>query len=550
MAVKDVFSKGNRVRESLLRGMEIAADIVGSTIGPRGRRVVIERSFGAPKITKDGVTVAKEIELSNRLQNLGAQALKEAANKTNEDAGDGTTTTAVLAKAIAAAGIRAVAAGMNPVDLHRGMTLATKATVEEIKRISRDIRSSEEVAQVATISAGSAEIGNMLAEAFEKVGKDGVVTVEEAKSNSTLELETIEGMSFDRGFISSYFVTNSEKMVAELENPRILVFDKKITNIQDVLHLLEGTMQAAKSLVIIAEDVESDALATLILNKLRGGLKVAAVKAPGFGDRRRAMLEDIAVITGAQLISEELGQTLKNATLDDLGSAQKIIISKDETTIIGGAGSKDNVKARCKELKVQIEQTTSDYDKEKLAERLGKLAGKVAIVRVGGITEPEVKETKSRVEDAYNATKAAIAEGIVPGGGATLLYATKALNKLSGKNADETAGVGIIKEALSAPFRRILENAGVEASSVAQKLLEQTDHNRIFDAQQQEYADAYKAGIIDPTKVVRIALESAASVAGLLITTEGAIVERQEDKKDDNRGSAKGPMDDAYGMDF
>ncbi len=550
MPVKEII-RGSKAKEELLRGIDIAADIVGSTLGPRGRVVVIEKSFGAPKITKDGVTVIKEIELQNRFQNLGVQILKEAASKANDNAGDGTTTTTVLARAIAIEGVKAVAAGMNPMGLRRGIEVASKALVEEIKKMSKAVTSSEEIAQVATISAnGDSVIGHKLAEAFDKVGKDGVVTVEEAKSSNDLELEVVEGMNFDRGYLSPYFVTNSEKMIVELEKPCILVFDKKLSNIQQILGLLESIVQSGRPLLIIAEDVEGEALATLVVNKLRGGLKVAAVKAPGFGDRRKAMLEDIAVVTGAQLVSEELGHKLENTTIQHLGTAHKVIISKDDTTIVSGGGEKKLIEARCKQIKAQIDDCTSDYDKEKLQERLAKLAGGVAVLRVGGVTEIEVKEKKDRVEDAYHATKAALAEGIVPGGGCTLLYASKILKDLKGKDEDETAGIEIIRKALAAPTRRILENAGLEGASTIEKLLENNNTQQIFDAQTHQFVDAFKAGIIDPTKVVRIALESAASVAGLLVTTEGAIVEKVDDKKDAGRMGRGAPGMDDMGMDF
>lgn len=550
MSVKDI-KKGSKAREKLLEGMEIAADIVGATLGPRGRSVIIEKSYGAPKITKDGVTVVKEIELEDKFKNLGAQALKEAASKANDNAGDGTTTTTVLAYAIAAKGVEYVAAGMNPMDLRRGIELASKAVVEEIKKMSRDIKSSEEIAQVATISAnGDSEIGQMLADAFEKVGKDGVVTVQEAQRSNTLELEVVKGLNFDRGFLSPYFVTNSEKMVTELEKAYVLLFEKKISSIQQMLPILEAVAQSGKPLLIIAEDVEGEALATLVVNKLRGGLKVAAVKAPGFGDRRKAMLEDIAVVTGGQLISEDLGHKLENVTLHHLGIAQRVIISKDDTTIVGGSGEKQAVTDRCNQIKKQIEETTSDYDREKLQERLAKLSGGVAVVNVGGVTEIEVKEKKYRVEDAYNATKAAIAEGIVPGGGCTLLYASKVLKDMKGKNADENAGIGIISKALSSPIMRILSNAGINGALIVDKLMEKNDPYHIYDAQDNQFVNAFQKGIIDPTKVVRTALESAASVASVLVTTEGAIVEKKDDKKSTSGHHHGGGMGDMGGMDF
>jgi len=540
--------KGIAARDKLLKGIKIVADTVGVTLGPRGRNVVIEKSFGAPKITKDGVSVAKEIELEDKVENLGAQILKEAANKTNDRAGDGTTTTIVLAEAIAREGVKAVTAGMNPMDLKRGIEAASEKILEEIKKASKNISSSEEISQVATISAnGDADIGEKIAKAFEKVGKDGVITVEEANKSDVFEVDVVEGMNFDRGYISPYFVTNSEKMTCELEDAHILVFEKKISNLQQMLKLLEEVVQSSKPLLIIAEDIEGEALATLIVNKLRGGLKVAAVKAPGFGDRRKSMLEDIAALTGAQLISEELGHKLENVTLDDLGSAKKILISKDDTTIVNGSGNKSEIKARCDQLKSQISEATSDYDKEKLEERLAKLAGGVAVLKVGGITEVEVKEKKDRVEDAYHATKAAIAEGIVPGGGCTLLYASKALIGMKGKNADETVGIEIVKKALSAPIRKILENAGLESALIVEKLLEQNKSTMTYDAQNHEVVDAFKKGIVDPTKVVRNALQSAASVASLLVTTEATVCDTPS-KKDDSMAGGGMPMGGMGGM--
>jgi chaperonin GroEL len=528
---------GGEARNRILKGMILAADTVGSTLGPRGRNVAIEKSFGAPKVTKDGVTVAKDIELSDKYENLGAQMVREAASKANDNAGDGTTTTCVLTKELVREGVKAVTAGMNPMDLRRGMEQATKAVIEFIKKISKEVKTSAEIAQVATISAnGDEEIGNKLAEAFEKVGKDGVVTVEEANKSEGFEAEVVEGMNFDRGYISPYFITNSEKMVCEYENPYILLVEKKVSNLQQMLPILEAVMQAGKPLVIIAEDVEGEALATLIVNKLRGGLKVAAVKSPGFGDRRKAMLEDVAIVSGGQVISEDLGHKLENVKLTDLGRAKKVIITKDDTTIVDGAGEKKAIQARCKQIKAEIEESTSDYDKEKLQERLAKLSGGVAVLKVGGITEVEVKEKKDRVEDAYHSTKAAIAEGIVPGGGCTLLYAAKVLNKIKGKNDDEQAGINIVKKALSAPVRKIVENAGEDGSLVVSKLVESANDNLIYNAQTGDYVDAYKSGIIDPTKVVRTALQSAASVAGLLITTEAAITEKPEEKNESGGG--------------
>ncbi len=524
--------KGNESRDKLLKGVSTIANTAGVTLGPRGRNVIIEKSFGAPKITKDGVTVAKEVELEDKLENLGAQVLREAANKSNDRAGDGTTTTLVLAEAIAREGVKYVTAGMNPMDLKRGIDVAAEKVLEEIKRRSKTISSSSEIAQVATISAnGDADIGAKIAAAFEKVGKNGVITVEEANRSDEFEVEVVEGMNFDRGYLSPYFVTNSEKMTCELENCYILVFEKKISNIQQMVPLLEAVAQSGKPLLIIAEDVEGEALATLVVNKLRGGLKIAAVKAPGFGDRRKAMLEDIAILTNAEFISEDMGNKLENVKLNDLGSAKKIVISKDDTTIIRGAGSEQDIKNRCEQIKAQIQETSSDYDKEKLEERLAKLSGGVAILKVGGITEVEVKEKKDRVEDAYHATKAAIAEGIVPGGGCTLLYSSKLLESVKTKNGDEAAGVKIVQKALLAPTRKILENAGLEGALIVEKLLEKNDTNMIYDAQNHQVVEAFKEGIVDPTKVVRSALQSAVSVASLLVTTEATIVEVP--KKDD-----------------
>jgi chaperonin GroEL len=530
MAVKEILI-GSKIREKMLKGISTTAEVAGVTLGPRGRCVIIEKSYGAPKITKDGVTVVKELELSDKFENLGVQLLKEAASKSNDNAGDGTTTTTVLAAALSKECAKKVAAGFNPMDLRRGVEAATKVVVQEIQKNSRTIKSSAEIVQVATISAnGDKAIGEMLAQAFDKVGKDGVITVEEAKSSSDLELEIVEGLNFDRGYLSPYFVTNSEKMICEMDNPYILIYEKKISNIQQMLPLLESVVQSGRPLFIIAEDVEGEALATLVVNKLRGGLKVAAVKAPGFGDRRKAMLEDIAIVTGGQLISEDLGHKLEKISLTDLGEAQKIVATKDETTIIAGKGEKDGILARCNQIKQQINETSSDYDREKLQERLAKLSGGVAIVRVGGITEVEVKEKKDRVEDAYHATKAAIAEGIVPGGGCALLYTTHVLNGLKGVNDDESAGIEAIKFALSSPIRKILENAGIDGASIVEKLIEKGDIEQIYDAQNHGFVNAFKSGIIDPTKVVRTALETAASIAGLLVTTEAALVEKAQPK--------------------
>ncbi|MBA8667913.1 chaperonin GroEL [Holosporaceae bacterium 'Namur'] len=554
MAEKLIF-EGSDARKELLKGIDKVAKVVASTLGPRGRNVVIEKSFGAPQITKDGVTVAKSIDkLADPVQTAGAQVIIEAAKKANDNAGDGTTTTTVLARAIAVEGIKAVAAGMNPMDIKRGIDSATDNVLEHIKKLSKSIQSSAEVAQVATISAnGDANIGSKIAEAFEKVGKDGVITVEEANKSDEFEVEIVEGMNFDRGYLSQYFITNAEKMTCELENPYILLVEKKIGNLQQLLPILEAVVQSGKPLLMIAEDVEGEALATLIVNKLRGGLKVAAVKAPGFGDRRKAMLEDLAIVTGGHVISEELGHKLENTTLDSLGTAKKVIITKEDTTIVNGGGDKEQISSRCTQIKAQIEETTSDYDKEKLQERLAKLAGGVAILKVGGITEMEIKEKKDRVEDAYHATKAAIAEGVVPGGGCTLLYASKVLESLKGKNDDEQAGIKIVQKALCAPLCKIVENSGENGALVASKLLEQNDVNKIFDAQNHEYVDAFKAGIIDPTKIVRTALQSASSVAGLIITTEAVVVNKPDDGKDAaSMGGmpGMGGMGGMGGMDF
>jgi len=525
MAAKDV-KFGSDAREKLLRGVEILNDAVRVTLGPKGRNVVIDKSFGAPRSTKDGVTVAKEIELSDKFENMGAQMVREVAQKTNDAAGDGTTTATVLAAAIVREGAKSVAAGMNPMDLKRGIQKAVEVVVADLKKRSKKVKSNEEIAQVGTISAnGDVAVGQMIAKAMAKVGNEGVITVEEAKSLET-ELEVVEGMQFDRGYISPYFITNADKMVCELDEPYILIHEKKISSLQPMLPILESVVQAGRPLLIIAEEVEGEALATLVVNKLRGGLKVAAVKAPGFGDRRKAMLEDIATVTGGQVISEDLGIKLENVKLNMLGTAKRVRITKDDTTIIDGAGKKNDIQARVGQIKQQIEETTSDYDKEKLQERLAKLAGGVAVIRVGGATEVEVKEKKDRVDDALNATKAAVEEGILPGGGAALLYATKALNGLSGLNEDENAGITIIKKAIQTPLRQIVENSGVEASIVVGKLLEQKSNTFGFDAQNEKYVDLVEAGIVDPTKVVRTALQDAASVAALLITTEAMVAER------------------------
>ena len=525
MAAKDVRFGGD-AREKMLRGVDILNDAVRVTLGPKGRNVVIEKSFGAPRSTKDGVTVAKEIELHDKFENMGAQMVREVASKTNDAAGDGTTTATVLAHAIVREGAKSVAAGMNPMDLKRGVERAVEAVVADLKKRSKKVKSNEEIGQVGTISAnGDKTVGKMIAEAMAKVGNEGVITVEEAKSLDT-ELEVVEGMQFDRGYISPYFITNADKMVAELEEPYILIHEKKLSSLQPILPLLEAVVQSGRPLVIIAEEVEGEALATLVVNKLRGGLKVAAVKAPGFGDRRKAMLEDIATVTGGQVISEDLGIKLENVKLNMLGTAKKVRITKDDTTVIDGSGKKGDIQARVGQIKMQIEETTSDYDREKLQERLAKLAGGVAVIRVGGATEVEVKEKKDRVDDALNATKAAVEEGILPGGGAALLYATKALNGLTAENEDQNAGIAIVRKAIQTPIRQIVENCGVEASIVVGKLLEQKSNTYGFDAQNEQYVDLVEAGIVDPTKVVRIALQDAASVAGLLITTEAMVADR------------------------
>ncbi len=524
MAAKIVhFSSDSRDR--MLRGVNILANAVKVTLGPKGRNVILEKSFGAPRSTKDGVTVAKEIELEDKFENLGAQLIREVASKTNDTAGDGTTTATVLAQAIVVEGLKSVAAGMNPMDLKRGVEKAVLKVVAEIKSSSKKVTTNDEIAQVGTISAnGETEIGQMIAKAMEKVGNEGVITVEEAKSLET-ELDVVEGMQFDRGYLSAYFITNADKMEAVLEDPQILIFEKKLSSLQPLLPVLEAVVQTGRPLLIIAEDVEGEALATLVVNKLRGGLKVAAVKAPGFGDRRKAMLEDIAILTGGQVISEDLGIKLENVTLDMLGRAKKVSITKDDTTIVDGAGEKDGIEGRIAQIKRQIEDTTSDYDREKLQERLAKLAGGVAVIRVGGATEVEVKEKKDRVDDALNATRAAVEEGIVAGGGVALLKASKVLDSLTGDNDDQNAGIAIVRRALQAPIRQIVENAGVEGSIVVGKVLENKSATFGFNAQTEEYVDMVAAGVIDPAKVVRTALQDAASVAGLLITTEAAVAE-------------------------
>jgi len=517
-------------RDKMLRGVDILADAVKVTLGPKGRNVVIEKSYGAPRITKDGVSVAKEIELSDRFENMGAQMLREVATKTSDLAGDGTTTATVLAQAIVREGVKAVAAGMNPMDLKRGIDMAVESVISNIKKSSKTVSTNEEIAQVGTISAnGEREIGEMLAEAVQKVGKEGVITIEEAKSLQT-ELDVVEGMQFDRGYISPYFVTNSEKMVCELENPFILIHEKKLSGLQTMLPLLEAVVQSGRPLLIIAEDVEGEALATLVVNKLRGGLKVAAVKAPGFGDRRKAMLEDIAILTGGTVVSEDMGIKLESVNISMLGTAKKIVISKDDTVVVDGAGSKDQITARCNQIRAQMAETTSDYDREKLQERLAKLSGGVAVIRVGGATETEVKERKDRVEDAMHATRAAIEEGIVPGGGVALLRSLQSLDGLKPTNSDQEVGIRIVRQALTAPCRQIAVNAGADGSIVVGKILENNTFSYGYDAQSGEYGDMLKSGIIDPTKVVRTALQDAASIASLLITTEAMIADKPEPK--------------------
>ncbi|MCF4164264.1 chaperonin GroEL [Zavarzinia compransoris] len=549
MAAKDIrFSTDARSR--MLRGVEILADAVKVTLGPKGRNVVIEKSFGAPRITKDGVSVAKEIELADKFENMGAQMVREVASKTNDMAGDGTTTATVLAAAIVREGAKGVAAGMNPMDLKRGIDLAVETVVAEVKKQSKKISGSDEIAQVGTISAnGERAIGEMIAKAMEKVGKEGVITVEEAKGLET-ELDVVEGMQFDRGYLSPYFVTNAEKMTVELDNPYILLHEKKLSGLQAMLPVLESVVQSGRPLLIIAEDVEGEALATLVVNKLRGGLKVAAVKAPGFGDRRKAMLEDIAILTGGQVISEDLGIKLENVNLKMLGQAKKVVIDKENTTVVDGLGKKDQIQARVGQIRAQIEETSSDYDREKLQERLAKLAGGVAVIKVGGSTEVEVKERKDRVDDALHATRAAVEEGIVPGGGTALLYATRALDKMKIDDEDQRHGVDIIRRALQAPVRQIAENAGKDGAVVAGKLLEGKDTKTGYDAQNDVYTDLVKAGIIDPTKVVRCALQDAASVAGLLITTEAMIADKPEKKGPAMPGGDMGGMGGMGGMDF
>jgi chaperonin GroEL len=537
MAAKQVqFSTD--ARDRMLRGVNILANAVKVTLGPKGRNVVIEKSFGAPRSTKDGVSVAKEIELEDKFENMGAQMIREVASKTNDKAGDGTTTATVLAQSIVVEGLKSVASGRNPMDLKRGVDKAVTRVVEEIKNSSRKVTTNDEIAQVGTISAnGDKDVGAMIAQAMEKVGNEGVITVEEAKTAET-ELDVVEGMQFDRGYLSPYFITNADKMEATLEEPLILLFEKKLSSLQALLPILESVVQSGRPLLIIAEDVEGEALATLVVNKLRGGLRVAAVKAPGFGDRRKAMLEDIAILTGGQVISEDLGIKLENVTLDMLGKAKKVTLTKDDTTIVDGAGEKDGIEGRIAQIKRQIEDTTSDYDKEKLQERLAKLAGGVAVVRVGGSTEIEVKEKKDRVDDALNATRAAVEEGIVPGGGVALLKASKVLNGFTGDNDDQNAGIAIVRRALQSPIRQIAENAGVEGSIVVGRVLDNESPTFGFNAQTEEYVDLVQAGVIDPAKVVRTALQDAASVAGILLTTEAAVA----DAPKKNAGGAGGGM--------
>ncbi len=543
MASKEIkFSTDARSR--MLRGVDILADAVKTTLGPKGRNVVLDKSFGAPRITKDGVTVAKEIELDDKFENMGAQMVKEVASRTNDTAGDGTTTATILAQAIVHEGLKSVAAGMNPMDLKRGIDSAVEKIVSEISSMSRPVKDSDEVAQVGTISAnGEAEIGNQIADAMQKVGNEGVITVEENKGLET-ETEVVEGMQFDRGYLSPYFITNADKMISDLDDCLILLHEKKLSSLQPMVPLLETVIQSGKPLLIIAEDVEGEALATLVVNKLRGGLKIAAVKAPGFGDRRKAMLQDIAILTGGQLISEDLGMKLENVTMDMLGTAKRISITKDETTVIDGAGEKSEIEARVSQIKAQIEETTSDYDREKLQERLAKLAGGVAVIRVGGSTEVEVKERKDRVDDALNATRAAVQEGIIVGGGVALVQAAKTLDKIKGNNSDQEAGINIVKRALEAPLRQIAVNAGVDGGVVAGKIKESNDMSFGFNAQTEEYGDMFKYGVIDPAKVARTALEDAASIAGLLITTEAMIADKPEPKG----GSAAPAMPDMGGM--
>ena len=546
MAAKEIRFNGD-ARDRMLRGIDILANAVKVTLGPKGRNVVLDKSYGAPRITKDGVTVAKEIELSDRFENMGAQMVKEVATRTSDQAGDGTTTATVLAQAIVREGSKAVAAGMNPMDLKRGIDMAVESVVNDIKKVSKKVSTNAEIAQIGRISANDdREIGEMIANAMDKVGNEGVITVEEAKSLET-ELDIVEGMQFDRGYLSPYFVTNAEKMICELESPHVLLFEKRLSGLQPILPLLEAVVQSGSPLLIVAEEIEGEALATLVVNKLRGGLKVAAVKAPGFGDRRKTMLEDLAILTGGQVISEDLGIKLENVTLDMLGRAKRVSIEKDNTTIIDGAGKKADIEGRCTQLRAQIEETSSEYDKEKLQERLAKLAGGVAIIRVGGATEIEVKERKDRVDDAMHATRAAVEEGVVAGGGVTLLYASKRLGGLNPENDDQKVGIDIVRRALRAPARQIFANAGEDGSIIVGKLLEKDDANHGFDAQSGTYVDMVKAGIIDPTKVVRLALQGAASVAGLLVTTEVMVADKPQKGAPSMPGGGMGGMD---GMDF
>ncbi|HWB45280.1 MAG TPA: chaperonin GroEL [Hyphomicrobiaceae bacterium] len=548
MAAKDVkFSQDARAR--MLRGVDILANAVKVTLGPKGRNVVLEKSFGAPRVTKDGVTVAKDIELEDKFENMGAQMLREVASKTSDVAGDGTTTATVLAQAIVREGAKSVAAGANPMDLRRGIDRAVGKIIEELQAKSKKVTSNDEIAQIGTISAnGDKEVGRIISQAMKKVGNEGVITIEEAKSLET-ELDVVEGMQFDRGYISPYFVTNAEKMLVELDGPYILIHEKKLSSLQPLLPMLEAVVQAAKPLLVIAEDVEGEALATLVVNKLRGGLKVAAVKAPGFGDRRKAMLEDIATLTGGQMISEDLGIKLENVTLQMLGRAKKVSIDKDNTTIVDGAGKKTDIEARVKQIKQQIEETTSDYDREKLQERLAKLAGGVAVIKVGGATEVEVKERKDRVDDALHATRAAVEEGIVPGGGVALLRASKALDNLRAENDDQKVGIGVVRKAVQIPARQIVQNAGEDGSVVVGKILENAKYSFGYDAQSGEYGDLVEAGVIDPTKVVRCALQDAASIAGLLITTEAMVAEAPKEEAPPPMPGGGG-MGGMGGMDF
>ena len=547
MSAKDI-KFGTDARAKMLKGVETLAKAVKVTLGPKGRNVVLDKSYGAPKITKDGVSVAKEIELADKFENMGAQLVKEVAQKTADKAGDGTTTSTVLAEAIIREGFKAVAAGMNPMDLKRGIDMAVEAVVADVKSRSKDIKTSEEIAQVGTISAnGDRSIGEYLARAMEKVGNEGVITVEDAKGLET-ELDVVEGMQFDRGYLSPYFITNAEKMICEFDNPYILLYDQKISNLQPLIPVLEAVVQSGRALLIVAEDIEGEALATLVVNRLRGGLKVCAVKAPGFGDRRKAMLQDIAILTGGQVISEELGMKLENITLDYLGSAKRVEVSKDDTTIIDGMGDKQMIADRAAEIRKQIEDTSSDYDREKLQERLAKLSGGVAVLRVGGASEIEVKEKKDRIDDALNATRAAVKEGVVAGGGVALLYSIKALENLNPANNDQKVGIDIIRRAIQTPLRQIADNAGVDGAVVAGKLLEQNDTNYGYNAQNDEYTDMVKAGIIDPTKVVRTALQDAASVGGLLITTEAMVTELPQKECSCGCGGAGGMAGGAAGM--